>query len=208
MKAEEILALFERTGAVIRDSHIIYTSGRHGSSYVNKDGLYPHPDLTSQVCRELASRLTGIDARVVVAPALGGIILSQWVGYHLQDLTGHPFLAVYAEKSADGERFEFRRGYDRLIRGKPIVILEDILTTGISVRRVVEAARDAGATVAAVAALCNRGGVTAVDIGNVPRLISLTELPLESWEEKDCPLCARGVAFNQSVGKAAALGKR
>ncbi len=208
MSPEEILGVFEKTGVLIRNSHIIYTSGRHGSSYVNKDGLYPHTDLTSMLCRELARQVADIEAPVIVAPALGGIVLSQWVAHHLSEMTGRKRLAVYAEKNADGESFSLRRGYDKLVSGQGVIVLEDILTTGISVRRVVEATRSAGGTVQAVAALCNRGGVKPADIGGVPRLAALTEVTLESWDEKNCPLCARSVPFNQSVGKAASLGKR
>lgn len=206
MTESEVLDVFERSGALIRNSHIIYTSGRHGGAYVNKDGLYPHTGHTSALCREIAERLRTVDAQVVVAPALGGIILSQWVAHHLSALTGREWLAVYAEK--EGESFALRRGYDALVRGRKVVVLEDILTTGISVKRVVEMVRANGGTVQAVAALCNRGGVSAADIGGVPRLEALFSINLESWEERDCPLCARGVPFNQSVGKAASLGRR
>jgi orotate phosphoribosyltransferase len=200
--SSEILGIFEKAGALIRNSHIVYTSGRHGSAYVNKDGLYPHTDLTSQLCREIAERLKDCQAEIVVAPALGGIILSQWVAHHLSEITGRKRYAVYAEKGADGESFVIRRGYDQLIRGKHVIILEDILTTGISVKRVVETVRACGGTVEAVAALCNRGGVKPADIGGVPRLEALFEITLESWEERDCPLCRQGVPFNTSVGKA------
>ena len=205
MTEAEILAVFERAGALIRNSHIIYTSGRHGAAYVNKDGLYPHTDATSRLCREIAERYRQIDASVVVAPALGGIILSQWVAHHLSVLTNREWLAVYAEKQ--GEGFAFRRGYDKLIRGKRVIVLEDIITTGISVKRVVETVRATGGTVQAVAALCNRGGISAADIGGVPRLDPLFSISLDSWEEQDCPLCREKIPFNQSVGKAAALGR-
>ena len=201
MTSVEILAALAKVGALIQDSHIVYTSGRHGSHYVNKDALYPHTGMTSDLCREMATRFKDAGVDIVLAPAVGGIILSQWVAHHLTALTGREILGVYAEKAPVGEGFVIKRGYDKLVAGKKILILEDVITTGISVKRVVEATRALGGTVLGVAALCNRGGITTKELAEVPRLTSLVEINLDSWEEKECPLCAKGIAINTNVGK-------
>ena len=96
--------------------------------------------------------------------------------------------------------FLLRRGYDKLVVGKNVLVLEDILTTGGSVKKAVETAKAAGGKVVGVAALCNRGGVTAEFLG-VPELHSFLEVSLESWEEKDCPLCAAKIPIHTEVGK-------
>lgn len=201
MTSAEILGTLAKVDALIQDSHIVYTSGRHGSHYVNKDALYPHTAMTSELCREMAERFKDAKVDVVLAPAVGGVILSQWVAHHLSALCGRDVLAVYAEKSPSGDGFVIKRGYDKLVAGKKILILEDVVTTGISVKRVVEVTRTIGGEVLGVAALCNRGGITAKDLGDVPRLTSLVEITLDSWEEKECPLCAKGVPINTNVGK-------
>jgi len=189
-RAEEILA---ETGAVIIDSHVVYTSGRHGAAYVNKDAVYPHPAQVSELCRMLADAAAADRPEVVCGPALGGIILSQWTAHHLGAL------AVYAEKLPGGE-LALRRGYDRIVAGRRVLVVEDIVTTGGSVRQTVAAVRAAGGQVTMVTALCNRGGVTAADLG-VPAFSALVTLSLDSWEGASCPLCRDGVAVNTDVGK-------
>ena len=188
-RAEEILA---ETGAVITDSHVVYTSGRHGTAYVNKDAVYPHPAQVSALCRMLADAAAADRPEVVCGPALGGIILSQWTAHHLGAL------AVYAEKLPGGG-LALRRGYDRVVAGRRVLVVEDIVTTGGSVRQTVAAVRAAGGEVTRVTALCNRGGITAADLG-VPAFSALVTLSLDSWEATSCPLCRGGVPVNTDIG--------
>lgn len=201
MSDPQALALFEKCGAILRGNHLVYTSGRHGSDYVNKDALYPQPEIVSDLCERIAKAFASERIERVLAPALGGIILTQWTAHHLQEITGEPVLALFAEKSEGPEGFVLKRGYEKLLSGKRTLILEDILTTGGSVKKVVALAQNLGAEVVAVAALCNRGGIQAAQIG-APLLFSLAELSLESWEADDCPLCKKGVPLHQTLGKA------
>jgi orotate phosphoribosyltransferase len=191
--AQRATAILAEAHAVLTGGHVVYTSGRHGSAYVNKDAVYPHPGRVSELCRLLADGTRALRPEVVCGPALGGIILSQWTAHHLGAL------AVYAEKLPAGG-LALRRGYDRLVAGRRVLVVEDVLNTGGSVRDAVSAVRKAGGEVVAVAALCNRGGVTAADL-DVPALVSLVELSLDSWEAADCPLCRAGVPVNTDVGK-------
>jgi len=200
MKESEILAELTKIRAVITDSHVVYTSGKHGSAYVNKDAVYPHTHLTSRLCRAIAEKFLAKEPEVVLAPAVGGIILSQWVAYHLSELSGKEVLGVYAEKTEDGDGFVLRRGYDRLVAGKKTLVVEDVLTTGGSVKKAVETAKKAGADVLGVGALCNRGGIRAAEL-DAPELIALLQVKLDAWDAADCPLCARGVPVNTDVGK-------
>jgi len=200
MVYSEIINILEKRSALIRDSHIVYTSGRHGCAYVNKDAIYPDTHAVSSLCRILASHFTGLQPTVVAAPAIGGVILAQWLAHHLSEGMRSTVLAVYAEKNLN-EGFDFRRGYDKIIEGARVLIAEDILTTGGSVSAVVRAVRSCGGEVVGVGALCNRGAVTAAHIGFPPELYSLIEIPLESWTAEECPLCAQGVPINTEVGK-------
>lgn len=196
----ELLAQLEQKGVLLKDTHVVYTSGRHGDAYVNKDAIYPYTELTSELCRQLAQEFKGDRVDTVVAPALGGIILSQWVAFHLTQITGREVLGVYAEKLPTG--LALTRGYDGWVRGRRCLVIEDILTTGGSVKSVVELVRSTGGTVVGVGALCNRGAIQKEMIGNPPRLHSLIEVSLTSWEASACPLCAKNIPLNTRVGKA------
>lgn len=199
----ETLKIMQDVGAVITNRHFVYTSGMHGSAYINKDALYPHTQRTSDLCYDLAFHFYNHREKVevVTAPAIGGVILSQWVAFHLSKLTKREVFGVYAEKAFSGDGFVIKRGYDKLVEGKKTLVVEDILNTGGSAKQVVEATRDAGGIVVGLAALCNRGGVKPEDVGNPPELFALCDIKMEAWDEAECPLCARGVPINTEFGK-------
>lgn len=201
MNEQEVLRVLGSVGAVIVGSHIVYTSGRHGAAYVNKDAVYPHTAETSSLCRTIAERFADENVEVVIAPAIGGVILSQWTAHHLSQMNGHEVFGVYAEKSEDGDAFVIKRGYDKLIAGKNVLVVEDVLTTGGSAKKVVEATRAIGGIVVGLGVLCNRGGITSQDVANVPKLTALVNVTLDAWDEKSCPLCERNVPINTDVGK-------
>ncbi len=200
MDQHEVLHIM-RHFKVIMSGHFIYTGGNHGSGYINKDAIYPHTRATSQFCQAIAEEFAIDEVEVVIAPAIGGVILSQWVAYHLSVMTNREVLGVYAEKSEDGKSFLIKRGYDKFIAGKNVLVAEDILTTGGSVKKVIEAVRAIGGKVVGVGALCNRGGVALKDISNPPKLFVLVDNSLDMWDAKDCPLCQQGVPINTDVGK-------
>jgi orotate phosphoribosyltransferase len=199
MTEKQILDILAKIHAVITDSHLVYTSGKHGSAYVNKDAIYPHTEITSQLCEEIARHFASSGVEVVIAPTTGGVILSQWVAYHLTKITGREVFGVYAEKDGDG--FVIKRGYDKILAGKKVLVVEDILTTGGSVKKVIDASRAVGGDVIGLGALCNRGGITVADVSNPPELFALMTIKLDTWDEADCPLCKKGVPVNTDVGK-------
>ncbi len=199
---QEVFSILVDLKAIITNNHILYTSGKHGSEYVNKDALYPHTEAVSKVCSFIAKRFAKAGVDVVLAPALGGIVLTQWIAHHLTLLTGRQVLAVYAEKNETGD-FQLKRGYGDLVHNKKILIVEDVLNTGGSVKKVVELVKKQQGNIVAVAALCNRGGVTPNDLGNVAEIFSLIELDFKAWEPTDCPLCAKKIPISKEYGKGA-----
>ena len=201
MNDAEVLQVLQDVGA-FRAGHFVFTSGLHASTYINKDAIYPHVKQVSALCLEMARRFEkdGIDA--VVGPAVGAVILSTWTAHHLSELLGREIWGVYADKDGNGG-FVIRRGYDKLISGKRILVVEDLTTTGGSIKKVVEAARGAGAEVAGVVAICNRGDVTAAQIGSPPRFESLVTVGLSQWPEEKCELCERNIPVNTDVGHGA-----
>jgi len=218
MNPLEVLQALNRVGAVITDSHVVYTRKNatmdcpsgwfHGDAYINKDGVYPYTRVISRLCEVLAGKFVADNVEVVIGPAIGGVVLSQWVAHHLSGILGLDVFSVFAEKQvtvvggglATDEKFVIKRGYDKLVNGKRVLVVEDVLTSGGSVKKVVRAVRECGGLVVGVGALCNRGGVTAQTIWDVPKLETLVSLSLGVWPEEDCPLCKKGVPINTDVG--------
>ncbi|HLI08814.1 MAG TPA: phosphoribosyltransferase family protein [Ktedonobacteraceae bacterium] len=207
MNDTEIMQTFAGVGAILSDSHFVYSSGRHSSVYINKDALYLHPGVISKLCEQMAEPYDADQIDVVVGPVLGGILLSQWVAYSLnQRRTTGETLAVYAEKEGDGpdKKFFFGRGYDTHIPGKNVLVVEDVLTTGGSARQVIELVRGHGGHVVGLSALCNRGNVQSEDVGGVP-LSTLIAITLRTYAEEECPFCLQHVPINTTVGKGRAF---
>jgi orotate phosphoribosyltransferase len=197
--ANDIITMLKDVGAIITDSHIVYTSGKHGSVYINKDALYPHTELSSSVGEMFAQENKDLDIDVVVAPALGGIILSQWTAFHLSALKKKEVLGVYTEKDADKNQV-FTRGYDTFIRGKKVLVIEDLTTTGGSVLKVVQSVREAGGTVVAVSVMVNRNPDVVNESMMGAPFHALGVLKAEAFDEKDCPMCKSAVPVNTTVG--------
>ncbi|TSC96416.1 MAG: orotate phosphoribosyltransferase, partial [Parcubacteria group bacterium Athens1014_26] len=131
LKEEQVLNIFRRVGAILTGGHFVYTSGKHGSVYFNKDAIYVYSKEVSKLCEAMAVKFLKDGVEIVIAPAVGGIILSQWVAYHLSRMSGEEVLSVYAEKervelvsSRYGplplkiqDKFVIKRSYDKLVAG-------------------------------------------------------------------------------------------
>ncbi|MBI2345828.1 MAG: phosphoribosyltransferase [Deltaproteobacteria bacterium] len=203
----DIMQILTDVGAILTDGHFVYTSGLHGSAYVNKDALYPHTRAVQTICAQMAAPFADQRIETVAGPTIGGVILAQWIAHALCQASDHDVAACYAEERviiAGSKERCFGRGYDKFISDRRVLIAEDILTTGGSVNQVVTAVRACGGNPVAVTALCNRGGVRAGDIGGVP-ITALLTLPLEAWNAADCPLCKKGIPINTTIGKGKAV---
>ncbi len=216
MNQQEVLQALTKAGAVITDSHIVYTSGKHGAAYINKDALYPHIKETSDLCRAIAEHFVDDCVEVVIAPAIGGVKLSDRVAEHLSAITSRKVFAIYAEKEVvvipDPEdkgrkcftetgNFVIKRGYDKIVAGRNVLVVEDVLTTGGSAKKVIEVTRTLNGNVVGLGVLCNRGEITLEDVANPPKLFALLNIRLNAWDEEKCPLCAKGIPINTDVGK-------
>lgn len=197
----EVLDILKRTEAVITNSHIVGTSGHHMSVYINKDAIYPHTRETFNLCRLFAEKVKELDIEVVVGPVIGGVILSQLVAYHLSQIKNKDILGVYAEKTSEGNMtLVSRRNYDQLVKGKKVLVVEDITNTGGSAKKTLEAVNEVGGLVLAVAVIANRNpeAVNAEYFG-VP-FYPLSVFKAENFEESDCPMCRDGIPINTKVG--------
>ena len=201
MIGEEIRQLLVQSGGWLENDHFVFTNGNHSDTYVNKDALYPHTAFASKLGEAMAEAIRDWNPEVVVSPALGGIVLVQWTGHHASRIMDRDILAVYAEKIDGPAKFAFTRGYDKLVAGKRVVVVEDNLTTGGSVRKVVELVRATGGQVVGVVAMLNRGGVDTAAVGNPPHFEAIIQADLKSWPAAGCQLCAAGVPVNMKIGK-------
>lgn len=198
---EEVLDILKRTEAVITDSHIVGTKGGHMSVYINKDAIYPHPKETFRLCQLFAEKMKDLDVEVVVGPVIGGVILEQLVAYHLSQIKNKEIMGVYAEKTPEGGMTLIsRRNYDQLVKGKKVLVVEDITNTGGSAQKTVEAVKEVGGNVIAVAAIANRNPekVTAEFLG--APFYPLCVFKAENFDAANCPLCKAGVPINTKVG--------
>jgi orotate phosphoribosyltransferase len=176
MTRDDVLEIFRQSGALL-EGHFILTSGLRSAVYLQKARVFMYPDRTEKLCSALADKIRSSGygpPEYVVAPAMGGII----PGYETARQLGIPNL--YLER-VDGV-FQLRR-FELPARAK-VVVVEDIVTTGLSIRETVEALQALGADVVAAACLIDRSA-GAVDVG-VP-LIALAEYKVPAYSPDELP---------------------
>lgn len=177
MKTSEVLREFEETGA-LQKGHFVLSSGLHSDTYLNKSIVSMYPERTERLCRALAEKAKtafggGVD--FVISPAMGAIIYGYETARHL----GAPFMFV---ERVDGE-FQLRRGFT-LKPGARVLVVEDIMSTGLSAREAIEAVRKMGGAVVGLACLIDRSGGKA-EVG--APMIALAELSVETWPADALP---------------------
>lgn len=177
MKTADVLKEFEEAGALMR-GHFILSSGLHSDTYLNKSIVSMYPDRTARLCKALAEKTRaeiGGAIDFVISPAMGAIIY----GYETARCLKVPFMFV---ERVDGA-FELRRGFS-VPQGAKVLVVEDIISTGLSAREAIDAVRKAGAHVVALACFIDRSGGKA-DF-DVP-LVALAELNVEAWPADKLP---------------------
>lgn len=180
MDDREVLEIFRRHQALI-EGHFVLSSGLHSDRYIQCALVLQHPDVAAKLGQELAAKIGKTDATVIVAPALGGILVAHEVARALG------VRSLFVERQ-DG-RMTLRRGFS-LARGEPTLVVEDVITTGGSTRETITAVEEAGGKVVAAGALVDRSG-GAADLG-LPKAALLT-LTVQNYEPSNCPLCRAGV---------------
>lgn len=188
MNKAEMISLFQRCYAY-QEGHFRLAGGKHTNRYVQCAHLTEHADVTEKVCHALIEALGDTKAKVVVSPAIGGMIF----GFEVSRQKNLRY--VYTERK-DGAMI-LHRGFD-IEKDTPVLVVEDVVTTGGSVREVMEIVRALGGHVVNVACLVDRSGGK-VDFG-VP-FVSLISYDVEAWDEKGCPLCEKGTPVTKPVGR-------
>lgn len=179
LSPEDILQIFRDCGAVLH-GHFRLSSGKHSDTYFEKFQVLQHPHHVQQLCGELAARFRDERTDVVVGPTTGGVIIAYEVARQLGTR------AIYAER--EGDKRVLRRGFT-LHEGERVLVVDDILTTGGSVREVLEMLEPYRVQLVGIGILVDRTGGQ-VDLGT--RTESLLQMVVEAWQPEECPLCQRG----------------
>lgn len=171
--------LLDRTGALL-SGHFRLSSGLHSSQYVQCARLLTEPHNAERLGSLLAERVRGYSPDLIVAPALGGLV----IGFATAQALRLPM--VFTERK-DGAMV-LRRGFEIPARAR-VVVVEDVVTTGKSTRETDEVVRAQGGVIASHASIMNRSGK---ENPFEEPFEFLHRLDLEAWPEQDCPLCAKG----------------
>ncbi|HSZ74613.1 MAG TPA: orotate phosphoribosyltransferase [Rhizomicrobium sp.] len=177
MTSEQVLKEFEKAGALLR-GHFLLSSGLHSDVFLQKALVFQDAKRTAKLCKALAEKIrTEVKTKftAIVSPAVGGIV----PGYEMGRQLGLP--AMYVERQ-DGQ-FQLRRGFT-LEKGQPVLMVEDIVTTGLSSRECLDAIRATGAKPVAAACLIDRsGGKAKVGV----KFIALARVKFPAWEADKLP---------------------
>ncbi|ADZ70324.1 orotate phosphoribosyltransferase [Polymorphum gilvum] len=176
MTRDDVLSIFRDAGAIL-EGHFILTSGLRSPVFLQKARVFMYPDKTERLCKALAEKIraSGVGPiDFVVSPAVGGLIPGYETARHL----GVP--AMWVER--EGGKFRLRRF--EMPRGARVLIVEDIVTTGLSCRETVEALKDLGATVVGVACLIDR---SAGEADVAAPLVALTDYKVPAYEADNLP---------------------
>jgi len=191
MTEQEVKELLIETGAIM-DGHFLLTSGLHSPHYVEKFNVLQHPEYTEKLCQAMAEKFKDANIETVVGPVTGGILLAHETGKALGTR------AIFTER-VEG-KMTFRRGFS-LHKGERCLIVEDIVTTGGSIKEVIEVVKAHGGIPVAVSMLVDRSGGKA-SFGDVP-CTALLHMDVETYKPEECPLCKKGVPMTKrgSTGK-------
>lgn len=176
---EQVLAILKEREAVL-EGHFLLTSGRHSDRYVQCAKLFQYADTSEIICKELADKFAGEKIDVVVGPALGGVIMAYEMGRQLGVRN------IFAER--ENGNMTLRRGF-KVEKGERVLVCEDVVTTGGSVKEVIALLSDMGAEIVGVGSVVDRSNGK-VDFG-VP-FHAVLSMEVTSYEEDNCPLCREG----------------
>ncbi|MDE3115032.1 MAG: orotate phosphoribosyltransferase [Pseudomonadota bacterium] len=177
MTPDQVLNEFRKAGALL-EGHFVLSSGLHSDVFLQKALVFQDARRTAKLCKALAEKVreeVTRDFTAIVSPAVGGIV----PGYEMGRQLGLP--AMYVERQ-DG-KFQLRRGF-HLEKNQPVLMVEDIVTTGLSSRECLDAIRAAGGKPVAAACLIDRSGGKA-NLG--VQFVPLASVKFPAWEPDKLP---------------------
>ena len=185
MTEKEVEDLLIETSAIM-EGHFLLTSGLHSPRYVEKFNVLQKPVYTEKLCRPMAEKFKDANIETVVGPVTGGILLAHETGKALGTR------AIFTER--ENGKMTFRRGFT-LHEGERVLIVEDIVTTGGSIREVIDVVKEHGGLPVAVSMLVDRSGGKAT-FGDVPST-ALLHMDVQTYQPDECPLCKQGIPMTK-----------
>jgi len=182
IKTEEVMKKFEQAGA-IQKGHFKLTSGVHSDTYIQCAQVMQHPEFMHNLCSELGKKFRGDDIDVIVGPAIGGIIMA-----HVMARVLGPWVrAIFTER--ENGKMTLRRSFE-IKEGEKVLVVEDVTTTGSSVREVIDIVNSRQGKVVGVGVLIDRSGGK-VDFGI--KTEKLLTVDIKTYLPEECPLCKKGI---------------
>lgn len=175
----DVLKIFKSTEALL-EGHFLLTSGRHSNQYFQCAKVLQYPDYTAEICSIIAEHFKDFEIDTVIAPAMGGMIVGYEVARQLNKRS------IFTER--ENKEMTLRRGFS-LSKGEKVLVCEDVITTGGSVKEVIEIVKKFDAQIVGVASIVDRSNGK-VDFG-FP-LFSTLKLDVVSYEPDNCPICKEG----------------
>ncbi len=180
MDQDQALDIFRITDGLM-EGHFLLTSGLHSPQYFQCAKVLQYPNYTEVLCEEIVNHFAKTDIDVVIAPALGGIVVAQEVGRQLGRRT------IFAER-ANG-KMTLRRGF-QLMPGEKVLVVEDVVTTGGSVKEVMDIVEEYDCEIVGLGLIVDRsGGRAKFDVD----VFSIVQMDVVTYDPETCPFCIEGV---------------
>jgi orotate phosphoribosyltransferase len=177
---QDVENIFRESGALL-EGHFLLSSGQHSPAYWEKFRILQYPHYTEMLCRRIAEHFRSLSLDLVAGPTVGGIILAYEVARQL-GLRG-----IFAER--EDTRRAFRRGFN-VAPGERVLVVDDVLTTGGSIKEVIEAVRELGGVLVGIGVLVDRS-TSGMNFG--APLFSCHKVQVPTYQPSSCPLCAKGI---------------
>lgn len=189
MKKEKIEEILKKTN-VIQEGHFVLSSGRHANIYMQCAKVLQYPEHASKLACEIAKKWKDEDIDVVIGPALGGVVLSYVVAEQIGTKS------IFSERK--NGNMQLRRGFE-INEGDNVLIVEDVVTTGGSVKEVVELLEKEDVNIVGISSIVDRSAGNA-DF-NYP-FKALLEVNISSYKANECELCKKGIPVTRPGSKA------
>ena len=180
MTKEQIIEIF-KDKEVMLEGHFLLTSGRHSDKYMQCAKLFQYADVSEMICKQLAEQFADKKIDLVVGPAIGGIIMAYEMGRQLGVKN------IFAER--ENGQMTFRRGFE-VPQGANVLVVEDVVTTGGSVKEVIALLKEQGANIVGVGSVVDRSAGK-VDFG--VEFKAVLSMEVISYEPENCPICKTGL---------------
>jgi len=186
---DEAIKLLKKAN-VLQEGHFLLTSGKHSGKYLQCSKIFQDTRLGEWFCKKLADIYRNDNIETVIGPAIGAILISYETSRQLGVKN------IFAERDADG-KMSLRRGF-KIKKGERVLVVEDVVTTGGSVREVIDIVKNAGGVVAGVGSIVDRTGGK-IDFGLPYKAV--VSIEVDSYNAEECPLCKMGIVIEKPGSK-------